>query len=227
MSTGVLWYDWDSKDNVIFEEAATNKHGHQRINIQEKHDCGENAPGPLVILSPLRFSFGVQATLNKAGDITGYSLPISIWDAFEDEPTQKEFDFYAALKALKHLCRDHLEEVYEPEIAGMMKFPLVEKEGKPPILYTKLMYSEKTQKIHTLFHSKEKSKENPHDYLDQYCKVKMSIVVDSIYLTDETVSVQLRLHDVFVRPLPQRMPLVTISEDELEEDEEYELEDEE
>ncbi|PFX23308.1 hypothetical protein AWC38_SpisGene12151 [Stylophora pistillata] len=215
-----------NKYNVIFEEATTNKHGHQRINIQAKHACGENAPGPLLILSPLRFSFGVQGSLNKTGDITGYSIPVSLWDSYEDQPTQKEFDFYAALKALKHLCRDHLEEVYGEELAGMMKFPMVEKEGKPPILYTKLMYSEKTQRIHTLFHSKEKSKENPLDYLDQYIKVKMAILVDSIYISDNTVSAQLKLHDVFVRPLPQRMALVTISEDELEEDED-ELEDEE
>lgn len=99
------------KDNVIFKHAIFNEHGHQRINIEAKHAGGENVSGPLVILSPLRFSFGVQANLNKAGDITGYSLPVPLWDAFEDEPTQKEFDFYAALKALKHLCRDHLEEV--------------------------------------------------------------------------------------------------------------------
>lgn len=99
-----------------------------------------------------------------------------------------------------------------------MKFPMVEKEGKAPILYTKLMYSEKTQKIHTLFHSKEKSKENPLDYLDQYMKVKMAIVIDSIYISDDSVSVQLRLHDVYVKPLPQRLPMVTLSPEEESED---------
>ncbi|PFX21096.1 hypothetical protein AWC38_SpisGene14425 [Stylophora pistillata] len=215
------------KDSVIFNEATTNQYGHQRINIEAKHGWGENTPGPLVLESPLRFSFGVQKSLNKAGDITGYSIPICLWDEFEDEPpSRKEFDFYAGLKELKNLCYDHLEEVFGVETAQMLKFPLVEKEGKPPILYTKLMYSEKTQRIHTLFHSKEKSKENPLDFLDQYMKVKMAVIVDSIYISDDSVSVQLRLHDVYVKPLPQRQPMVTLSPEEEYDGEEYGEEDE-
>ncbi|PFX29616.1 hypothetical protein AWC38_SpisGene5656 [Stylophora pistillata] len=172
-----------TKYNVIFEEATTNQHGHQRINIKAKHTCGENKAGPLVIASPFRFSFGVQPSLSKS-DVTGCTLPTPLWNPQEGEPTQKEFAFYHALKELKHICYEHLDEFYGTDVAESIKFPLVEKEGKAPVLYPRLMYSQKSDKIRTLFHSKEESKVEPLECLD-YCKVKMTIVVDSIYLGDD------------------------------------------
>ncbi|PFX12991.1 hypothetical protein AWC38_SpisGene22970 [Stylophora pistillata] len=183
-----------TKYNVIFEEATTNQHGHQRINIKAKHGLGENKAGPLVVASPFHFSFGVQQNL-KDGEISGYYIPLPLWNP-EDEPTRKEFNFYCALKELKHICYEHLDEVYGTDVAESMKFPMAEKEGKAPILYPKLMYSEKSQKIRTLFHSREEAKVDPLDFLDQYCQVKMTIVVDSIYLGDEYASVQLKINDV-------------------------------
>ena len=92
-----------TKNNVIFEAAFTNQHGHQRINIRAKHGLGEYKPGPLVVASPFRFSFGVQPSLSKSGDVTGYTLPTPLWNPQEVGPTRKEFDFYEALKELKHI----------------------------------------------------------------------------------------------------------------------------
>ena len=213
-----------TRDNVIFEEATTNQHGHERINIKIKY--AEAAAGPLVIASPFRFSFGVQPSLNKNGDVTGYTLPTPLWNHQEGEPTQKEFAFYEALKELKHICYQYLDEVYGIDVAESMKFPLVEKEGKAPVLYPKLMYSQKSGKIRTLFHSKEESKVDPLECLD-YCKVKMSIVVDSIYLGDEYASVQLKVNDVYIQPLARKkvQPLAILSEDEEEDEEDEVLED--
>ncbi|PFX11803.1 hypothetical protein AWC38_SpisGene24346 [Stylophora pistillata] len=212
-----------TRDNVIFEEAVTNQHGHERINIKIKHGSLTLASAalmsigavplvpmtaePLVIASPFRFSFGVQPSLNKNGDVTGYTLPTPLWNHQEGEPTQKEFAFYEALKELKHICYEYLDETYGTDVAESIKFPLVEKEGKAPILYPRLMYSQKSGKIRTLFHSKEESKVNPLECLD-YCKVKMSIVVDSIYLGDDYASVQLKVNDVYMHRLPHTQPLV-------------------
>ncbi|PFX11645.1 hypothetical protein AWC38_SpisGene24541 [Stylophora pistillata] len=177
-----------TRDNVIFEEAITNQHGHERINIKIKH--AEAAAGPLVIASPFRFSFGVQPSLSKSGDVVGYTLPTPLWNHQEGEPTQKEFAFYEALKELKHICYQYLDEVYGIDVAESIKFPLVEKDGKAP--------------------------------------VKMTIVVDSIYISDEYASVQLKVNDVYVRRLFHRevQPLAVLEEDELEEeDEELDIED--
>ncbi|PFX26317.1 hypothetical protein AWC38_SpisGene8999 [Stylophora pistillata] len=138
-----------TRDNVIFEEAVPNQHGHERINIKIKHagTVGENKPEPLVIASPFRFSFGVQPSLNKSGDVVGYTLPTPLWNHKADgsgEPTQKEFAFYEALKELKHICYQYLDEAYGIDVAESIKFPLIEKEGKAPVLYPRLMYSRKS-----------------------------------------------------------------------------------
>ncbi|PFX12386.1 hypothetical protein AWC38_SpisGene23673 [Stylophora pistillata] len=333
-----------TRDNVIFEEATTNQHGHERINIKIKHT--KTAAGPLVIASPFQFSFGVQPNFNKSGDVVSYyTLPTPLWNG-SGEPTQKEFAFYEALKELKHICYQYLDEVYGVDVAESIKFPLVEKEGKAPVLYPRLMYSQKSamvkitslkdinkenvifeeqetgskynihikikakhacgetgplvivspflysylqqnlsvdgvikgytmpvflsphnlqeklfynalkelknlcyehidefsgkeeaevmkfpmveekeeddddddddddtyshfypklmysesiQKIHTLFYTKDKTKVEPLDYLGRECQVKMAIVIDSIVLIDDKFSVQMLLHDVYVK----------------------------
>ena len=134
---------------------------------------------------------------------------------------RKKFDFYDRLKKIKHLCYEHLKNLFGPEAAEMLKLPLIEREEKAPILYSKLIFSKKTQKIHTLFHSRENAKENPLDYLDQYCRVKMALIIESIYISEEAVTVQIKVNDIFVKPIPQRQPLVTLSSDEEDEEEGY------
>ena len=81
----------------------------------------------------------------------------------------------------------------------------------PPLLYSKLIFSKKRDKIYTLFHSKGVDKVNPLYYLDQYCKVKMSLMIESIYISDKTVTLQIKVNDIFVKPLIERQVLVTLS----------------
>ncbi|PFX30083.1 hypothetical protein AWC38_SpisGene5138 [Stylophora pistillata] len=207
-----------NKQNVIFNEAVVNQYGHQSINIEVKNGWGENTPGPLVIVFPLLFSFGVQKSLDKAGDLNGYSIPTCLWGVL-NQPSQREFNFYDGLKKIQHLCYEHLENLFGPETAEMLKLPLIEREGKAPILYSKLIFTKRTQKIHTLFQSRENAKENPLDYLDQYCKVKMALIIESIYISDEAVTVQIKVNGIFVKPIPQRQPLVSLSSDEEDEEE--------
>ncbi|PFX20963.1 hypothetical protein AWC38_SpisGene14565 [Stylophora pistillata] len=161
-----------TRDNVIFEEATTNQHGHERINIKITGTATDAAAEPLVIASPFRFSFGVQPSLNKSGGVVGYTLPTPLWNHQEGEPTQKEFAFYEALKELKHICYQYLEGAYGIDVAESIKFPLVEKEGKAPILYPRLMYNQKSRSVRTLFHSRWKNLNPVLDCRD-YCKKKV------------------------------------------------------
>ena len=71
----------------------------------------------------------------------------------------------------------------------------------PPLLYSKLIFSKKRDKIYTLFHSKGVDKVNPLYYLDQYCKVKMSLMIESIYIGEKSVTLQIKVNDIFVKPL--------------------------
>ena len=42
--------------------------------------------------------------------------------------------------------------------------------------------SDKSKKIVSLFRTKGNDRVNPFDYLNQYCKVKMALIIESIYI---------------------------------------------
>ena len=209
--------------NVIFHDAVVNKYGNKSIKIEVKTPEGllgelegPASREPLVIESPLLFSFGVQDSVNEDGNLNGYSMAMCLWrDAF----SEKQLEFYEGLKDLEELCRNHLEKEWGIEISKNFKIPLVERDDdRPPVLYPKLIFSKKTEKIYTLFHSRESDKLKPLDYLNQYCKVKMSLIIESIYIGDNGVSLQIKANDVFVKPLKTRVKLVSPPSDD--EDEE-------
>ena len=56
-------------------------------------------------------------------------------------------------------------------------------ESAAPVVYAKLIYSEKTKKILSLFKTKGKKSVNPFNYLNQYCYVKMALIFEGIYVT--------------------------------------------
>ena len=165
----------------------------------------------LVIESPLLFSFGVKKNVDEDEDLIGYSIPTCLWSEIDTPSQQKQLDFYDGLKKIEELCYEHLKKECGSKTAKMLKISLIEKDERPPILYSKLIFSKKTQKIYTIFHSRESNKENPLDYLDERCYVKMSLIIDSIYISDKTVTLQIKVNDIFVRPILERQVLVTLS----------------
>ena len=205
-----------SKKNVIFHDAVVNKYGNKSIKIEVKTPGGGR--GPLVIESPLLFSFGVQKSVDEVENLIGYSISTCLWSEHK-ETSQKELNFYNGLKKIEELCYAHLEKECGIETAEMLKTPLIEKDERAPILYSKLIFSKKTEKIYTLFHSKGVDKVDPLDYLDQYCKVKMSLMIESIYINDKTVTLQIKVNDIFVKPLAMaRQVLVSPPSDDEDED---------
>lgn len=69
-----------------------------------------------------------------------------------------------------------------------------------------LIYSEKSNKILSLFSTTGKQKVDPFDYLNQYCKVKIALIIESIFLSKTIVSLQIKVHEVYVKPLkPQQI----------------------
>ena len=86
-------------------------------------------------------------------------------------------------------------------------------ENSAPVLYAKLNYSEKAKKILSLFKLKENKNVDPFDYLNQYCRVKVALVFEGLYLSNNIVSLQLKVHEVYVKEIPQRKSLMTIEEE--------------
>ena len=60
-----------TKKNVIFHDAVVNKYGNKSIKIEVKTPGRERERGPLVIESPLLFSFGVQKSVDEVENLIG------------------------------------------------------------------------------------------------------------------------------------------------------------
>ena len=71
-------------------------------------------------------------------------------------------------------------------------------ESSSPVLYVKLIYSDKTKKILTIFRTKgnKSIKYLSIDYLNQYFNTKIAIIFESIYLAKNIISLQIKAHEV-------------------------------
>ena len=232
-------YDHLTPENIIFNEAKEfkvkdSKIKYKRIPIEVKYPNGKK--GALVIETPFLFSFGVSEKKNQeTGKLVGYSIPVCLWSK-DSEPNEKEKAFFDTLNNIREICSQHLESEYGPEMASTLSSPFyykqvefTDKKGKKktrkdetaaPVLYAKLIYSEKSKKILSLFKTKGKKDLNPFKYTDQYCNVKMALVVEGIFLSKTVTSLQIKVHECYVKPLKPRESLLTITEEEGESDDE-------
>ena len=236
--------DYLTPENIVFNEAKEykvkdSKIKYQRIPIEVKYPNGKK--GPLVIETPLLFSFGVNEKKNQeTNKLVGYSMPVCLW-AKDSEPNTKERSFFDAINNVTFLSQEHLENEYGADLASTLTSPFyykheeyVDKKGKKktridsssaPVLYAELIYSEKSKKILSLFKTKGKKDLNPFKYIDQYCNVKMALIIEGIFISKTVTSLQIKVHECYVKPLKPRESLLTIEEEEEEEESEQVVED--
>ena len=93
--------------------------------------------------------------------------------------------------------------------------------GSAPVLYAKLIYSEKSKKILSLFKGKGGKDLNPFKYINQYCNVKVALIIEGIFISKTVTSLQIKVHECYVKPLKPRESLLTIEEEEEESEGEY------
>ena len=160
--------------------------------------------------------------------LVGYSLPVCLWEK-DASPSLQEEQFHKFLCKLTEICKKYLEEEYGPDLASSLSEPLyykqvefTDKKGKKktkrdtsaaPVLYAKLIYSDKTKKILSLFQTKGKKKVNPFNYLNQYCNVKMALIIEGIFISKTVTSLQIKVHECYIKELKPRESLLTIEEE--------------
>ena len=183
----------------------------------------------MVIETPLLFSFGVNEKKNQeTNKLVGYSMPLCLW-AKDSTPNPQELSFFETLNNVMELCRLHLESEYGADLASSLSSPFyykqeeyIDKKGKKktridessaPVLYAKLIYSEKSKKILSLFKTKGKKDLNPFRYIDQYCNVRMALIIEGIFISKTVTSLQIKVHECYVKPLKPRESLLTIDEE--------------
>ena len=226
-------YENITQENIIFNEAKEFKVKnsnikYKRIPIEVKYP--NNKKGPLVIETPVLFSFGVNEKKNQeTGKLVGYSIPVCLW-AKDSEPSSKEKAFFDVINNVTTLSQQHLENEYGPDLASSLSSPFyykqieyTDKKGKKrtkvdessaPVLYAKLIYSEKSKKILSLFKTKGKKDLNPFKYINQYCNVKMALIIEGIFISNNVTSLQIKVHECYIIPLKPRESLLTIEEEE-------------
>ena len=218
--------------SIIFNEAKEynvkdSKIKYKRIPIETVYPNGKK--GSLVIETPFLFSFGVNEKKDQnTNKLVGYSIPVCLWEK-DSSPNLKEEQFYKFLCKLTEICKKYLEEEYGPDLASSLSEPLyykqieyTDKKGKKktkrdtsaaPVLYAKLVYSGKLKKILSLFHVKGKKKVNPFNYLNQYCNVKMALIIEGIFISKTVTSLQIKVHECYIKELKLRESLLTIEEE--------------
>ena len=153
-----------TKENIVFYEPKefqlrNSNIKYKRIKIETKLPNGKTSP--LVLETPFLFSFGVSERKNQeTNQLNGYSIPVCLWKK-DANPDQEEKDFYNALNKIHDICRDHLAEYYGDNEASSFGEILYYKqieyqnskgktkkkkdESSSPVLYVKLIYSDKTK----------------------------------------------------------------------------------
>ena len=164
----------------------------------------------------------------ETGKLVGYSMPVCLWSK-DSVPNTKELSFFETLSNVVLMCRRYLESEYGADLASSLSSPFyykqveyIDKKGKKktkidessaPVLYAKLIYSEKSKKILSLFKTKGNKDLNPFKYIDQYCNVKMALIIEGIFITKTVTSLQIKVHECYVKPLKPRESLLTIDEE--------------
>ena len=205
---------------------------YQRIPIEVKYPNGKK--GPLVVETPFLFSFGVNEKRNQeTKKLVGYSIPVCLWGR-DSEPNDKEKEFFEFISNLTSLSQNYLEKEYGPDVASSLSSPLyykqeeyTDKKGRKktrpdtsaaPVLYAKLIYADKSKQILSLFKGKKGRDLNPFKYLNQYCNVKLALLIEGIFMSKTVISLQIKVHECYIKSLKPRESLLTINEESEEED---------
>ena len=59
---------------------------------------------------------------------------------------------------------------------------------------------------------------NPFKYINQYCNVKLALIIEGIFISKTVTSLQIKVHECYVKPLKLRETLLTIEEEDSDSD---------
>lgn len=215
-------YNNINKKTIIFNQPREfNKDdiSYKRIPIEIKYS--KTKKGPLIIQTPFLYSFGVSENIDKkSGKLNGYSIPACLWSK-GTSPNTREQSFYDVLILLKNLCEENLgSEVSLP--LYYKKIEIKDRKGNKktkidesaaPILYSKLIYSDKSKKFLSLFNGAKGEKLDPLKYIDFNCCVKLALTIEGIFISENTTSLQIKVYECYVKELPEKKSLITADDD--------------
>ena len=146
--------------------------------------------------------------------LVGYSVPVCLWGK-DCQPNEKEQAFFDVLNNVTDITTNFLENDYGADVASSLSSPFyykqveyTDKKGKKktkkdtsaaPVLYAKVISSKKSKKILSLFKTKGKKDVNPLKYIDQYCNVKMALIIEGVFISKTVTSLQIKVHECYIK----------------------------
>ena len=190
----------------------------KRIKIFTKNDDGTE--GELVIPTGNLYSFGVSTnTSQETGVITGYVFPLCLWSG--SSPTPEEEKWIDLFNEIVDNCIDHLfinrtkigkfeleRNELEKQKGGLnplywklKKSSMARVPDRGPILYAKLIWDKKQDKILTNFYNSKNDKEiDPLKLLNKGCRVEESVIkIESIFI-GSCIALQVKLYEAVIEP---------------------------
>lgn len=213
----LLSFDDLKTENIIFSDPFQGTH--RTIIPLAIQEDGEDKP--LIINTPSNLlSFGIQEIQDKdKKQVLGYQMPICLWGKKKVSEEEKSFTdkFEELIEYIKNFLRTIKEEVnITDEMINQMNILNWKyengkrKEDKGPLLYSKLIMNNRTNKIITSFFNEEdNTRLEPFDLMNQKCVVTAALKIENIII-GKKISVQVKLFEVLCKKIQtfERKPIV-------------------
>ena len=203
-------------DNVLFSKPEVGNIPNQKITFKRIRIATRNEDGSIgdLVFStpPDLLSFGLQESRDlNSNQINGYVFPICLWGQHGCTPEEKKFTdtFNQVVEVCKKYLLDHRDEIerYDLDASDLKKFnPLFWKmekgkivEGRGPMLYVKVIYNKKNEKINTIFIDESTNQEiDPFRLLNKRNNCTVAVKFESIFIGNK-ISLQVKLYEAVVK----------------------------
>jgi len=182
----------------------------KKIKISYKNVDG--SIGDLIFSAPDNlFSYGIQELKDNQGQLLGYIMPIILHR--KKNPRIDELLFIEKLEEIIENAKAEVEKYVDPVSVDFKRFsPLFHKKDnqKAPILYAKLMFNKRDQKINSYFIDETTNNEiDPLTLLNKKCYITCAIKIESIFIGNK-LTIQMKVYEGIIRHIkpPRRLLLL-------------------
>lgn len=204
-------------ENIVFQDPFQGTH--RTIIPLAINDDGEDKP-LIVNTPPNLLSFGIQEIIDREKNtVLGYQMPICLWGKNTSSEEEKSFtdkfeEFIDYIKEFLRTIKDEVnitdEMINQVNILNWKYENGKKREDKGPILYSKVLMNNRTNKIMTSFFNEEDSSTlEPFDLINQKCSVTAALKIENIII-GRKISVQIKLFEVLCRKIrsKERRPFI-------------------
>ena len=172
--------------------------------------------GSLLIKTEKCFTFGAQQNLDKeTGELTGWSLPIAMYDRLE--PTEEQRKWVGKFNEIVECCKDFLVDHYDFDRKQLTNFGncmwwAKDDATRGPTLYSKIITGKKSKRFDTKFRMVKDLKNNTdegvpitkEELVDNYNVIAV-MMIDSIYVCGKNASLRVKVYEAMVEE-PKELP---------------------